>query len=153
MRNRYLRLQRKQAQGEKKGDTAWSKCPPGQCPKLGSCASSGRALRLRAARHSQEEAGPLGTHPRPRVLEPAAFKAAKCAAFDDSGECERNPLAVMKECPKTCGVCTVSCMDHDPGCKGWAAASGGKLCESEEDKVLSRYLVVVVVVAVLQGTK
>ena len=44
-------------------------------------------------------------------------------------------------------------MDHDPGCKGWAAASGGKLCESEEDKVLSRYLVVVVVVAVLQGTK
>ena len=20
----------------------------------------------------------------------------------------------MKECPKTCGVCTVSCMDHDP---------------------------------------
>ena len=43
----------------------------------------------------------------------------------------------MKECPKTCGVCTVSCMDHDPGCKGWAAASGGKLCESEEDKVLS----------------
>ena len=25
-------------------------------------------------------------------------------------------------------------MDHDPGCKGWAAASGGKLCESEEDK-------------------
>ena len=40
----------------------------------------------------------------------------------------------MKECPKTCGVCTVSCMDHDEGCKGWAAATGGKLCESEEDK-------------------
>merc|ERR1711935_988709 len=28
----------------------------------------------------------------------------------------------------------VSCMDHDEGCKGWAAATGGKLCESEEDK-------------------
>jgi len=40
----------------------------------------------------------------------------------------------MKECPKTCGVCTVTCMDHDPGCKGWASATGGKLCESEEDK-------------------
>ena len=25
-------------------------------------------------------------------------------------------------------------MDHDPGCKGWASATGGKLCESEEDK-------------------
>ena len=31
-------------------------------PQLGSCASSGRAWRLRAARHSQEEAGPLGAH-------------------------------------------------------------------------------------------
>ena len=66
----------------------------------------------------------------------------------------------MKECPKTCGVCTVTltltmghgdpnpnlaltlapnpaqvaCVDHDPGCKGWASAAGGKLCESEEDK-------------------
>ena len=29
-------------------------------PQLGSCASSGRACRLQAARHSQEEAGPLG---------------------------------------------------------------------------------------------
>lgn len=27
-----------------------------------------------------------------------------------------------------------SCVDHDPGCKGWASAAGGKLCESEEDK-------------------
>merc|ERR1711865_586088 len=58
----------------------------------------------------------------------------QCAIWHDSGECERNPLAVMKECPKTCGVCTVSCMDQDEGCKGWAAATGGKLCESEEDK-------------------
>ena len=39
--------------------------------------------------------------------------------------------AVMKECPKTCGVCSVHCQDHDPGCKGWANA---KLCDSEEDK-------------------
>ena len=33
-----------------------------------------------------------------------------------------------------------SCVDHDPGCKGWASAAGGKLCESEEDK--ARHLVV-----------
>ena len=31
-----------------------------------------------------------------------------------------------------CGVCSVICQDHDLGCKGWAAATGGKLCESEE---------------------
>eukprot|EP00964_Phaeocystis_antarctica_P055312 scaffold32534_cov49-Phaeocystis_antarctica.AAC.1 len=38
-------------------------------PQLGSCASSGRALRLWAARHSQEEAGPLIAQPPPRLLE------------------------------------------------------------------------------------
>ena len=54
-------------------------------PQLGSCASSGRAWRLRAARHSQEEAGPLRTgRPQslPRVLELAASKAANFTAFD-----------------------------------------------------------------------
>jgi len=40
-------------------------------------------------------------------------------------------MAVMMDCPKTCGVCSVHCQDHDPGCKGWASA---KMCESEEDK-------------------
>ena len=40
---------------------AWSKCPPSLAvPQLGSCASSGRAWRLWAARHSQSgEAQPL----------------------------------------------------------------------------------------------
>ena len=50
-------------------------------PELGSCASSGRAWRLWAARHSQEEADPLGAQPLPRVLELAASKVADFAAF------------------------------------------------------------------------
>eukprot|EP00964_Phaeocystis_antarctica_P137305 scaffold101818_cov45-Phaeocystis_antarctica.AAC.1 len=54
-------------------------------PQLGPCASSGRPLRLWAARHSQGEAGPLGTQPLPRVLEPAASKAADFTAFDRTG--------------------------------------------------------------------
>ena len=45
-------------------------------PQLTSRASSGRAWRLRAARHSQEEVCPLGAQPLPRVLERAASKAA-----------------------------------------------------------------------------
>ena len=53
-------------------------------PQLGACASSGRAWRLWAARLSQEEAGPLGVHPLPRVLELAASKAADSTAFDHS---------------------------------------------------------------------
>jgi len=44
--------------------------PPLAVPQLGSCASSGRAGRLWAARHSQEEAG---------------SKPADVAAFDLSG--------------------------------------------------------------------
>ena len=54
-------------------------------PQLGSCASSGLACRLWAARYSRDEAGPLGAQPLPRVLELAAFKAAECTAFDPSG--------------------------------------------------------------------
>ena len=46
-------------------------------PQFGSCASSGRAWQLWAARHSQGgETGPLGGQPLPRVLEPAASKVA-----------------------------------------------------------------------------
>ena len=39
------------------------KVPPLAVPQLGSCASSGRAWRLWAARHSQEEASPLDAQP------------------------------------------------------------------------------------------
>ena len=53
--------------------------------QLGSCASSGHAWRLWAARHSQEEAGPLGAQPLPRMLELAASEAADVTAFDHAG--------------------------------------------------------------------
>ena len=59
-------------------------------PQLGSCASSGHAwrlwaARLWAARHSQEEAVPQGAPPLLRVLELAASKAAYFTAFDHVG--------------------------------------------------------------------
>ena len=46
--------------------------PPGQCPSSAPLPPPGRAWRLWAARHSQEEADPLGAQPLPRVLELAA---------------------------------------------------------------------------------
>ena len=61
------------------------KVAPVSVPQLGSCASSGRAWRLWAARHSQEQARPLAAQPLPRVLELAASKAANFTAFDHSG--------------------------------------------------------------------
>ena len=54
-------------------------------PLLGSCASSGRAWRLWAARCSQGKAGPLGAQPVPRLLELVAFKVADSTAFDRPG--------------------------------------------------------------------
>ena len=61
--------------------------------QLASCASSGRAWRLWAARRSQEEAGPLGAQPLPWMLEPAASKAADFPAFDHAGN------AIIKPAP------------------------------------------------------
>ena len=52
---------------------------------FGFWAASGRARRLWAARHSQEEASPLGAQPLPRVLELAASEAAHFTAFDRPG--------------------------------------------------------------------
>ena len=46
------------------------------------CASSARAWWLRAVRHSQSEAQPLGARPPPRGLERAASKVADFTAFD-----------------------------------------------------------------------
>ena len=54
-------------------------------PQLGSCASSGHAWRLRAARYSQEEAGPLGAQPFPRLFELVASNAADFPAFEYAG--------------------------------------------------------------------
>ena len=54
-------------------------------PRLASCASSGHAWRLWAARHSQGEVSPLSAQPPPRMLEPAASTGADSTAVDHSG--------------------------------------------------------------------
>ena len=72
---------------------AQSVATPLAAPQRGSCASSRRAWRLQAARHSQGEAGLPGGQPPPRLLEPAAPQtapqaapqAADAPAFDHAG--------------------------------------------------------------------
>ena len=58
---------------------------PSTVPQLGSCTASARAWRLWAARHSQEEAEPLGAQPLLLGLELAASGAADLTAFDYPG--------------------------------------------------------------------
>ena len=55
-----------------KGWCSMVKVPTSAVPERGSCGSSGRAWRLRAARYSQGEAQPLGAPPLPRRLKLAA---------------------------------------------------------------------------------
>ena len=64
-----------------------SQCPP----QLGSCTLSGRARRPRAARHSQGGPWPLGSQPRPQVLERADSKVAHFTAFDRVGSGKTSP--------------------------------------------------------------
>ena len=67
--------------GGAQGKPAWSKCLALAVPQLNPRASSGCAWRLRAARHSQSEARPLGPQP-PLGLKRAASKVADFTAFD-----------------------------------------------------------------------
>ena len=58
----------------------------GQSPPLGSAQDRLlRLLRLWAAQHSPEEAGPLGAQPLPRLLERPASRTADSTAFGLSG--------------------------------------------------------------------
>ena len=96
-------LEREQLEHKKKvdrmfkhlGERRHRQSGPLAVPQLGSCASSGRAWRLWAARHSQEEAGPLGAQSLPRMLELAASDAADFTALDHPGHGPRRRLGHM----------------------------------------------------------
>ena len=62
------------------------KVPPIAVLQPGSCASSGRTWRLWAARHSQGEPRPLGSQPRPQLLELATSKVAHFTACVHAGD-------------------------------------------------------------------
>ena len=76
------------------------KVQSGQCPSSAPVPRQGtRAERLWAAQHSQEEAGPLGAPPLPRVLELAASKAAHFPALYHPGRRRRSRVA--RACPSS----------------------------------------------------
>eukprot|EP00964_Phaeocystis_antarctica_P061246 scaffold36583_cov63-Phaeocystis_antarctica.AAC.2 len=84
--------------------------------QLSSCASSGRAWRPWAAWHSQDEAWPLGSQPLPRVLKPAASKAAHFTAFDHLGSASST---CSRACARACAACSAGARR-----RGSCAASG-----------------------------
>ena len=105
----------------------------------GLCGSEG-AAGGDAAGDGGAEGGAAGAGSAPCVdLNP------QCAGWAEVGECARNPQAMERSCPLSCGVCTdggeigggraawgegeaattvanVLCLDSRPDCVGWAAA-------------------------------
>ena len=61
------------------------KVQSGHCPSSAPVPAQGKPGGVWEARYSHEEDRPLGAQPLPRVLEPAASKAAEVTAFDHSG--------------------------------------------------------------------
>ena len=68
-----------------KGQTAWSKCPPWQCPSSAPAPPQGAPGGSGQPGTPSKMPRPLGAQPLPRVLEPAASKAADFTAFDHVG--------------------------------------------------------------------
>lgn len=60
-------------------------------------------------------------------------QATQCAIWGEK-ECTDNPGAVMRDCPKTCGVCTAVCTDKEEACQDWA--SKGE-CEKNPKSMLA----------------
>ena len=44
----------------------------------------------------------------------------ECAQWKTEGQCEENPVWMMRRCAHTCGLCLMTCEDAEPDCKGWA---------------------------------
>ena len=78
------------------------KVPPWLCLSSPPCDSSARAWRLRAARHTQGEAQPLGSQPWPQVLELAASKGRSPIILLPLTIQEQGQLAQGAGGPPTC---------------------------------------------------
>ena len=59
--------------------------------------------------------------------------STQCEIWGES-ECLANPGAVMRDCPKTCGVCQTVCADKETACADWAAKGE---CEKNAASMLS----------------
>ena len=59
--------------------------------------------------------------------------ATQCAIWGER-ECADNPGAVMRDCPKTCGVCQTVCADKESACADWAQKGE---CEKNPGSMLS----------------
>ena len=43
----------------------------------------------------------------------------QCKIWANANECNLNPLAVIPECPQSCGACSKLCVDKNDSCQAW----------------------------------
>ena len=81
------------------------------------------------------------------ATEEAQSKTSACADLDRNQcliwgvhECQNNPGAMLRECPHTCGVCTLACEDKYADCPNWAEGranvfgrKGGPMAGCDQD--------------------
>ena len=105
------------------------------CPQWandGACGTNA-AYMLRACPNScgvcTDTTHAQSSHPTTRELSLTETRA--CADTDRTQcliwgehECDANPGAMMRDCPHTCGVCTLACEDKYADCPNWALGKG-----------------------------
>lgn len=47
----------------------------------------------------------------------------QCELWAKANECTLNPLAVIRDCPQSCGACSTLCVDKHDSCKAWRDAN------------------------------
>ena len=58
-----------------------------------------------------------------RVLSCKDNNQTQCKIWADANECAVNPLAVIRDCPQSCGACSTLCIDKHDSCEAWKNAN------------------------------
>ena len=77
--------------------------------------------------HHQVSSHPLaqGSRELTQTVACADVNRKQCVIWGEH-LCESNPGAMLRDCPHTCGVCTLACEDKYKDCPNWAVGTGSK---------------------------
>ena len=56
---------------------------------------------------------------RTSILKCKDNNQTQCELWANANECTLNPLAVIRDCPQSCGACSTLCVDKHDSCQAW----------------------------------
>ena len=92
-----------------------------------------RSCQLCTDEHHKQSTHPVSDSGLTDTKACADLDRKQCIIWGDS-LCETNPGAMLRDCPHTCGVCTLACEDKYSDCANWA--SKDTACEANKDFML-----------------